>query len=227
MMRPESARPSCPGNAAPWMAWKAGRQVDREDLRPSDLDRELVDRRDVLDAGVVDQDVDGTEPPRDLIDHRGNFQAAWPCPRRNTTRSTSCSAAIPARSFSICTASPKPLSMTLQPCAANARAMPSPIPLVEPVTMTDLPFNMRDFLGRGWIGTNKSSLADHPPRPSACPTAEVNGPTNRVAPVELMRPGYCNFMPCLSPACPRIARLRRWWRPSARSGEASVRNPAA
>jgi hypothetical protein len=59
------------------------------------------------------------------------------------------SAAIADRNFSICAPSPKPLSMTLQPCAANARAMPRPMPLVDPVTMTDLPFNMRKFLDRG------------------------------------------------------------------------------
>src|SRR6266849_257571 len=35
--------------------------------------------------------------------------------------------------------SQKPLSRTLAPLAASARAIPRPIPLVDPVTMADLP----------------------------------------------------------------------------------------
>jgi len=37
-----------------------GRQVDRQDCLPF-VRRELLDRRDELDAGVVDQDVDRAE----------------------------------------------------------------------------------------------------------------------------------------------------------------------
>src|ERR1700686_18007 len=51
------------------------------------------------------------------------------------------SAANPLRSFSISPASPKPFSMISAPSAASARAIPSPIPLVEPVTNATLPFN--------------------------------------------------------------------------------------
>src|SRR6266851_3675017 len=50
--------------------------------------------------------------------------------------------ARPARSFSISAWSPKPLSRRLQPCSASAVAMPRPMPLVEPVTMADLPLIM-------------------------------------------------------------------------------------
>ena len=39
---------------------EGGGQVDRDDLVPL-LDREILDRRDVLDAGIVDQDVDAAE----------------------------------------------------------------------------------------------------------------------------------------------------------------------
>src|SRR5271165_291495 len=46
---------------------------------------------------------------------------------------------MPARSASICAASPKPFSMTSAPSAASARATPSPIPLVDPVTSATLP----------------------------------------------------------------------------------------
>jgi hypothetical protein len=38
--------------------------------------------------------------------------------------------------------SPKPFSITLHPAPASARAMPSPIPLVEPVMIAALPFGI-------------------------------------------------------------------------------------
>ena len=48
-------------------------------------------------------------------------------------------------------ASPKPFKTICAPCLANALAMPSPIPLVEPVTKAVLPCNMistpKDELG--------------------------------------------------------------------------------
>src|SRR6187455_176223 len=46
---------------------------------------------------------------------------------------------MPARSCSIAEASPKPFSMMLQPASARVRAMPRPMPLVEPVTTADFP----------------------------------------------------------------------------------------
>ena len=49
---------------------------------------------------------------------------------------------MPPRSFSIAALSPKPLMVTLAPCAASARAMASPMPEVEPVTSADFPFSM-------------------------------------------------------------------------------------
>ena len=39
---------------------EGGREIDGEDLLPL-LGRELLDGRDVLDAGVVDEDVNGSE----------------------------------------------------------------------------------------------------------------------------------------------------------------------
>ena len=44
-----------------------GRQVQRDDGVPL-LDREVLDRRGVLDAGVVDQDVDATELAHRVVD---------------------------------------------------------------------------------------------------------------------------------------------------------------
>jgi hypothetical protein len=52
--------------------------------------------------------------------------------------------AIELRSASISLASPKPLGITFAPCAANALAMPSPMPLVEPVISAVFPFSMID-----------------------------------------------------------------------------------
>ena len=49
---------------------------------------------------------------------------------------------MPLRSFSIAALSPKPLMVTLAPCSASARAMPRPMPEVEPVTSADFPFSM-------------------------------------------------------------------------------------
>ena len=52
-----------------------------------------------------------------------------------------------SRIAAICVLSPKPFSITGMPCAANARAMPRPMPLVEPVTMATRPANSRPFTG--------------------------------------------------------------------------------
>src|SRR5215216_4183782 len=52
------------------------------------------------------------------------------------------SLAICARVLAIAGASPKPFNMTSQPACASARAMPRPIPLVEPVTIATLPVSI-------------------------------------------------------------------------------------
>ena len=54
------------------MAWNAADQIDGDDLVPF-LDREFLDRRDVLDAGVVDQDVAGAELALRRLDHGGDL----------------------------------------------------------------------------------------------------------------------------------------------------------
>src|SRR4051812_10569279 len=46
---------------------------------------------------------------------------------------------------------PKPLSTMLEPAAAKARAMPSPIPLVDPVTIDTLPASARTVLSVGCL----------------------------------------------------------------------------
>ena len=50
--------------------------------------------------------------------------------------------AICARSRSIADASPKPFNMTSHPAPASARAMPRPMPLVDPVTIAAFPFKL-------------------------------------------------------------------------------------
>src|ERR1017187_10530632 len=50
---------------------------------------------------------------------------------------------------SISFGSQNPLSMMLAPLAASPRAIPRPIPLVEPVTMADFPDNMCTTKSRG------------------------------------------------------------------------------
>ena len=52
---------------------------------------------------------------------------------------------------SIAAASPNPFSMMSQPSAASAVAMPSPIPLVEPVTIAILPLSIGVLLSAPWF----------------------------------------------------------------------------
>jgi hypothetical protein len=59
-------------------------------------------------------------------------------PPSNSTR-TPYSSAMPARSRSMSAASPNPFRTMSLPREASARAMPSPMPLVEPVTSASLP----------------------------------------------------------------------------------------
>jgi len=56
--------------------------------------------------------------------------------------------AIFVRSCSMAEGSPKPFNITLHPAPANARAMPRPIPLVEPVMIAVLPFGI--VFGHTW-----------------------------------------------------------------------------
>lgn len=51
---------------------KGTRQIDRDDLVPF-LDREILDLLDVLDAGIVDQDIDAAEGLGCGFDQVGNL----------------------------------------------------------------------------------------------------------------------------------------------------------
>ena len=51
---------------------EGGREVDGDDLVPL-LGRELLDRGDVLDAGIVDEHVESAEARLRLADHGGDL----------------------------------------------------------------------------------------------------------------------------------------------------------
>ena len=53
---------------------EGGRQIDRQNLVPL-VDRELIDWRHVLDAGVVDQDIHPAKPCLGRGDHGGDGRA--------------------------------------------------------------------------------------------------------------------------------------------------------
>ena len=127
------------------------RQVERQDRVPF-VDRELVDRRDVLDAGVVDEDVDGAEFRERLAHHRLDRRPAAKGRRRHSAPSRRDRRRAWRGASRSAAASPKPFRMTFAPCSANAVAMPRPMPLVEPVTSAVLPLNMSDSRCVG-IGT--------------------------------------------------------------------------
>ena len=117
---------------------KYRRQVQRDDRVPA-LGGKVLDRRDELDAGIVDQDIDVPERAWSSARPSRPCRRAWPdwpCRRQRGRRRPS-----PARraSLSISFSSPKPFSTTLAPALAKARAMPRPMPLVEPVTKAVLP----------------------------------------------------------------------------------------
>ena len=51
---------------------EGGRQIDGDDRVPF-FDREILDRRDELDAGIVDENVERTELALRIGDHRGDL----------------------------------------------------------------------------------------------------------------------------------------------------------
>ena len=108
------------------------RQVDRHDRVPF-VRREALDRRDVLDAGIVDEDVGRAELGGAAGDHRLDL--------RRVGQVGAVVQARPARPSASRSRprSPKPLSITFAPSAASARAIARPMPEVEPVTSATLP----------------------------------------------------------------------------------------
>ena len=72
MMRPHFLRLHARHRGADGV--EGGGQVDGDDLVPF-LDREFLDRRDELDAGIVDQDIDRAELLLGVGDHGGDLVA--------------------------------------------------------------------------------------------------------------------------------------------------------
>ena len=97
---------------------------------------ERVELHAAVDGGVVDEQVDATEPRR-------RWPPPAPPPSRGRTRR--CARTAPRRPGPSATASPRSTSMsaitTEAPSAASARAYASPIPPAAPVTMATLPSN--------------------------------------------------------------------------------------
>lgn len=92
-----------------------GAEVDCQDCIPL-LVGGFLGRRNMLDAGVVHHDVDTAVGVRGLPH-----------------------SAISARIFSIRLVSPNPSSTTVTPELAKTPTMPSPMPLVDPVTIAISP----------------------------------------------------------------------------------------
>ena len=136
MIRPQPLR-FIAGNASADRVEGRG-QVDGDDRIPF-LGREFLDRRDVLDAGIVDQDVDGAElvgaalTIASICVGRDMSAPSWIAPSSLAARARS----PPA--------SPKPLSISLAPSPASALAMPRPMPEVDPVTSATLPSRIISF----------------------------------------------------------------------------------
>jgi hypothetical protein len=123
---------------------KRGRQIDRDDRIPL-LNRKVLHRRDVLDARVVHQDVYTAKHALGLRNHGRDFRG----PRHVGTAVVDLDLVFgpnSATSSSICALSPKPFSTMCVPAAARARAIPRPMPLVEPVTSATLLERFMDFL---------------------------------------------------------------------------------
>ena len=64
---------------------KGARQIDRQDRIPF-VDRKFLDRRDVLNAGIVDEDIDAAEFFARLLDHRLDLVRVGDIGVRNTAR---------------------------------------------------------------------------------------------------------------------------------------------
>ena len=97
----------------------------------------VLDRRHVLDTGIVDEDVDPAEGFAAASDHFGDVSGLRHVGGRIGDRDAE-RLPSPCGWPSISSGSPKPLNMTAAPAAARARAIPSPMPLVEPVMIADL-----------------------------------------------------------------------------------------
>ena len=135
------------------------RQIDRQGAVPV-LGQELLDRREVTDDGVVDQDVDAAEAARRPSRPGRRSGSARRGRRRDGVRARRGSSSSLRRRLSISAGSPKPFSTMLQPSAASRSAIAWPSPCVDPVMSAHLPFSMRfsQVLSRWTISNPRSIL---------------------------------------------------------------------
>ena len=99
-------------------------------------------RRDVLDAGIIDEDVDAPERLRRLLDQRAAFVRLRHVGADIDGLDRHAACAIVSASAWSSRLSVKELRTTLQPSAASASAMARPMPEVDPVTIAVFPFGM-------------------------------------------------------------------------------------
>jgi hypothetical protein len=117
------------------------RQVDGENRVPLG-GREVLQRCDELDAGLLTRtssrpSVASVASIISAIDAGLDMSAAEYCTVTPNSSASLAWVAVISSGF------PKPLSTTADPAAASARAMPSPIPLVEPVISDTRPASGR------------------------------------------------------------------------------------
>ena len=137
MIRPQFAREH-PGQHLPG-AVEHRREVQGDQVVPS-VRRETPRWRDMLDARVVDQDIHAAEGLVAIRDQPADLSTRVDQVRVVILHVDAASARRAGRGCaSISAGSPNPFSTTLAPAAASRPAIPRPMPLVEPVTMADLP----------------------------------------------------------------------------------------
>ena len=128
---------------------KSGRQIDGEDGIPL-FGWESLQGRHVLDTGIVNQNIQAAGRIQVCsIISRIDSGLDMSAPEYDT--STLNSAAISACARVISSALPKPLSTIRDPAPASARAMPRPMPLVEPVTSETFPISACPLEGVGCL----------------------------------------------------------------------------
>ncbi len=139
-------------------------QVDGDDRVPF-LDRELLDRRHELDAGIVDEHVDRAEGLFAERDHFGDFGGLGHVGGRVHRLDLEVGLDGGAFLLDVGGRAQMPLITILAPAPAKARAMASPMPLVEPVTTAVLPVKIPIL-----------STPSLPPRASVWPARDRKSP---------------------------------------------------
>ena len=122
-------------------AVERGRQIDRQDCVPLG-GREFLHRRGELDAGIVDEDVE----PSELFDRRLDQSAHGVALRHVGAVIDDAHAVVAldaaADRLDLARRRQSRSARCRRPSFASSLAIPSPMPLVDPVTMATLPFNM-------------------------------------------------------------------------------------